>query len=431
MAEHARLAPSGAHCWMNCAGSLALQSAFEDTGSGYADEGTAAHTVGSWMLTTHADAPGQVLTPALVKAEFPDDPFVQKYVNAAMLSYVKDYCKLVRQYAEGGEMLVEQKVDFGPWIFGEGQTKRIAIDPETGEETEVDDDYAFGTSDVVILGADRLTIIDLKYGMGVKVDAFENEQLMLYALGALHSFSFMGDFVEVAMIIHQPRLEHVSEFILTVENLKAFAEKARVGAIAAIGQYDTWGELARTTPTDQWADKLVGLKLAPAESTCRWCIAKADCPALRQEVLAITTAASAEDFDGAPSVPQEANQLAAAMAKVGLVEDWCKAIRARVESKLIANEEVPGFKLVEGRLGSRQWNDAEAVEMQLKKWRLKDELVYDFSLKSPTQAEKVLPPNRWKTLQQCIVRNPGKPSVAPVTDPRPAISISATAEDFA
>lgn len=409
MTDHARLAPSSAHCWMHCAGSLALQSAFEDKGSGYADEGTAAHTIGAWMLSKKHDLDkGFALTPAAVKLLFADDPLVQKYCNAAMLGYCKDYCALVRQYAEGGELLVEQKVDFSPWIG-------------------VAD--SFGTSDAVVIGSSRLTIIDLKYGMGVKVDAFENEQLMLYALGALHSFSFLGDFTEVAMVIHQPRLEYISEYVITADNLKAFAEVARLGAIAAIGQYDMWGPKAREVDPGEWtAETFPTLKLAPAEATCRWCIAKADCPALRQEVMDIT-AADAEDFADTP-IPEGANYLADAMSKVGLVEDWCKAVRARVEIKLIANEEVPGFKLVEGKLGNRSWNDAEAVEAQLKKWRLKDELVYDFSLKSPTQAEKVLPPNRWKTLQASIVRKPGKPSVAPVTDPRPAITLSATAEDF-
>jgi hypothetical protein len=178
------------------------------------------------------------------------------------------------------------------------------------------------------------------------------------------------------------------------------------------------------------------LKLSPAEDTCRWCIAKAECPALRHEMLAALTQATAGDFDSleeitAPSALGDNAQLAAAMDKVGLVEVWCKAVRARVESLLVEGKDVPGFKLVEGRLGNRAWTDEESVIAQMKKWRLKDEVVYDFSLKSPTQAEKVLPPNRWKALQECIVRSPGKPSVAPVTDPRPAISLQATAEDFA
>lgn len=411
MTDHARLAPSSAHCWMHCAGSLALQSAFEDKGSGYADEGTAAHTIGAWMLKKRIDLdPGFPLTPAAVKLLFADDPLVQKYCNAAMLGYLKDYCKIIREYAGDSPLLVEQKVEF---------SKTIGV-PDS-----------FGTADVIIPARTQIIVPDLKYGMGVKVDAFENEQEMIYGLGVLETFDYLitDEIKEVVLVIVQPRLEHVSEYVITIENLKAFAEQLRVAAIQAIGQYDMWGPKAREVDPGEWtSETFPTLKLAPAEAACRWCIAKADCPALRQEVMDIT-AADAEDFADTP-IPEGANYLADAMSKVGLVEDWCKAVRARVEIKLIANEDVPGFKLVEGRLGNRSWNDPEAVEAQLKKWRLKDELVYDFSLKSPTQAEKVLPPNRWKTLQGSIVRKPGQPSVAPVTDPRPAITLSATAEDF-
>jgi hypothetical protein len=93
---------------------------------------------------------------------------------------------------------------------------------------------------------------------------------------------------------------------------------------------------------------------------------------------------------------------------------------------------VPGYKLVEGRLGSRKWRDAEAVEETFKAWRLRKDERYDMSLISPTKAQKLFEHNegRWSKLQEQIDRSPGKPSVAPATDRRPAISVTATAEDF-
>ena len=45
----------------------------------------------------------------------------------------------------------------------------------------------------VILFDDRLVIVDLKYGMGVKVDAEDNEQLQLYALGLNKSLAAERD----------------------------------------------------------------------------------------------------------------------------------------------------------------------------------------------------------------------------------------------
>ena len=153
------------------------------------------------------------------------------------------------------------------------------------------------------------------------------------------------------------------------------------------------------------------------------------------------TPAEPSDFDDVPTLMAhvtEANKddimwLANAMRHVGAIEDWCKDIRSEVERKLLRGEEVPGFKLVEGRMGNRKWKDAEAVEELLKKtFRLKVAEMYDLSLISPTAAEKVLKSNkaRWAKVQQHIERAPGRPSVAPVEDKRPVLSLTATAEDF-
>lgn len=70
----------------------------------------------------------------------------------------------------------------------------------------------------------------------------------------------------------------------------------------------------------------------------------------------------------------------------------------------------------------------------MKSMRLKQDEMYERKLISPTAAEKVLKQNpaKWDKLQKLITRNPGKPSVAPAADKRPALAgHTATAEDFA
>lgn len=54
--HHAKLSPSGAHRWMACAGSLALESKYPDSSSDFAEEGTLAHALAAICLEGEHDA---------------------------------------------------------------------------------------------------------------------------------------------------------------------------------------------------------------------------------------------------------------------------------------------------------------------------------------------------------------------------------------
>lgn len=400
MSAHAKLSPSGAHRWMACPGSVALEVWFPDSSSQFAAEGTVAHELASECLISGADPALLIGKPATV------DGF-DFIIDQTMVDHVKDYMKLVREYAEGGELMVE---------------KRVGIGHLTGEEG------AGGTSDVIIIKGGEIIVIDLKYGMGVRVDADANPQLMLYALGALNEYDLIGDFDTVTMVIHQPRLNHVSEYSIPVRQLLEFGNVVQATAknvSAAITNQDQ---------LDTWNDDY----LNPGEKQCKFCKAKATCPALRAE-MAEVVGGSADLSDFADLVPQEItsetsdNYLPVAMSKIEMIEQWCKAVRAETERRLLAGQPVTGYKLVEGRAGNRAWKDAKAVEEMMKKtFRMRDDQVYDFALISPTKAEKVFKenPKRWANLQEQIVRSEGKPSVAPATDKRPEMVVKPVMDDF-
>jgi hypothetical protein len=154
---------------------------------------------------------------------------------------------------------------------------------------------------------------------------------------------------------------------------------------------------------------------------------------------ALVAAEPATIADFADLVPKKVDMLSEeqylswAMSNVRLVEDWCSAVKAEVERRLLAGKTVEGFKLVEGRRGPRKWADDVEAEKVFKSFRLRQDEMYDMKLISPTTAEKLLKgnPKRWGKVEDLITQSDGKPSVAPVSDKRPALTVASVADDFA
>lgn len=397
---------------MRCPGSLRMESAVPDKSSTFADEGTAAHAVAALCLEHNTQAEGFV--GRLMEVQNEGEPVRTVEVTDDMAGFVQTYVDTVRQYAEGHELLVEQKVDFSAHV---GQPEQ------------------FGTSDAVILTADgtEIILIDLKYGRGVKVSAEANEQLMLYALGAYDQFGMLLDDVQrVRLVIHQPRIsEAPSEWDCSIADLLTFAGKAKERAFHAIQvlHHEEEGALIH--------------HLRPDEKACRFCNAKAICPALREHVLATVTDDFVDLDDPAPKFEAAKErvqnidnaELAKLLPHLELIEQWCSAVRGRAHDELEHGRDVPGYKLVLGRAGARAWRDENEAEQKLKSMRLKQEEMYQFKLISPTTAEKlhksgVIGQRQWPALQDFIVQPSGKPTVVPVSDKRQAVQPTVVAGDF-
>lgn len=377
---HAKLSPSGAHGWLNCADWRS-----DPSGSKFANEGTCAHAVAAACLTENLPAIAYI-----------GRIFENVEVTNDMAEHVQTYVDLVRTYADGHTLMVEQRVPIGH------------ITGEAGAE---------GTSDVVIVTADgsELIVIDLKFGRGVEVSAEASEQGQLYLLGALELVGLLGfEPSRFRFVIHQPRLRSApSEWDCDLVTLQAFAARCR------------------QLPTE----------VVPGEKQCRWCANKAGCTALERQVLGIV----ADDFVDVsqPIAPQlggvlervansDNAHIAGLLPSLELIRDWCDAVEKRAHTELINGNPLPGYKLIAGKKGNRAWTKDSDAEAAMKAMRLRQDEMYAFKLISPTVAEKLLAketPRRWATLARLVTQSEGKPTVAPASDPRPALQIK-PADDF-
>jgi hypothetical protein len=363
--DHALLSASSAHRWLACPPSAVANEAYPDQDTEFTREGTLAHEVAEVMA----------------RNGYYNMRDAKEGITHEMVDCAEGYANYIEELKQSDDavVLLEQKVDFSPWV------------PE-----------GFGTCDCILIQGDTLTIIDYKYGQGVPVSAVNNPQMKLYALGAFNDFGIAYDIKKVEMHIYQPRLNNVSDDSLTLEELMKWGEKVK--------------------PTADKAFKGKG-KYNPGEH-CRFCQHAGRCRALTK-----TCTEYVETHSLRVGVPMLAPfEVADVLRMEPLISLWLKKVKEQAFTSLMNGEEVPGYKLVEGKLGNRTWTNETDVYAALIDAGYNEDEVTETKLLSPSAMDKALGKKRTaELLESFIERAPGQPTVVPETDKRPAYN---RADDF-
>lgn len=363
---HAKFSASGSAKWFLCAGSIEAEQGLPNKGSIYADEGTAAHELAEICLTM-----GERASEWVDKQLIENNAFT---VTQEMADYVQVYVDYVK--SKKGMVLVEQFVDFS----------RVAPG-------------GFGTCDSLVMANDTLHVIDLKYGKGVRVDAYNNTQALLYAIGAIDGHSWRA-FKTIVITIVQPRLDHISEWTFAISDLDSWAERLTQAAEKAL---------------------LPNAPRTPGEKQCQWCRAKATCPALK--VYAEDAMLSQFD-DLSPPNPDTLSdqQLRKALDSKKLILSWLDAVEGLVCERLESGLPFAGFKMVEGR-SNRVWIDEARAASTL--GNLLGDAAFERKLLTVAKAEKVVGKADKDVLDTLWNKPPGAPTLVPDTDSRQSCIVSA------
>nr|DAZ39485.1 MAG TPA: Protein of unknown function (DUF2800) [Caudoviricetes sp.] len=372
MGNHAILSASSSHRWLHCLPSARLELEFEDTSGTAADEGTAAHALSEHKLkkALHIRSKRPI-------SEYGSDEMEE--CTDAYVDFVMEQVELARNSCNDPIILIEKRLDFSCYV------------PD-----------GFGTGDCLIISDDRLHIIDFKYGMGVLVDAVDNPQMKLYALGALEIYDSLYDINEVSMTIFQPRRENVSTWTVPVEELKVWAEEELKPK--AVKAYNGEGEYI----PGEW---------------CTFCKAAVRCRARAEEKLKLAQT----EFKMPPLLTD--NEIEEILFILPDLTKWANEITAYATDAAVNHgKEWNGFKVVEGR-SVRKYKDEDAIAEKAVASGFKD--IYRKSLIPMTEMQKLMGKTKFEEiLGSLIYKPPGKPTLVPNSDKRPAMNVADAKNEF-
>lgn len=409
---HALLSPSGAKKWLSCAASLACEKDIPNTSGKSAVTGTACHTIAEVHLNAYIRGTAlplerEVGAYVLDEGKGQINALISPMKGAVLIT--ADMIEQVRKYTDYCKPII----DVATYAKLEMRVNLTEVLHPGYEGVET-----FGTADLVAVqelantDGHMLIIGDLKTGRH-RVEAKENKQLMLYALGVYRRLKRRYNITTVRLVIFQPYAGGASEWDISVEGLELFAKFAQKRALLALDAYF------------RGKKNLKASDFRPSVDGCQWCRFSEQCAARTKTVNAVLAEELEDDF-ALELTPEE---LVAEYEKLPLLRQHIDKVEKAMAAALRSGKKAPGYKLVEGRPGNRAWTNSEDVGDLLCQWGLEDKLTKHV-LMSPTEAEKEIGHHdKWEILENFITRKPGAPCVATADDKRPEWNL-VTEEDL-
>ena len=343
--KHAKLSASGSHRWLACPGSVMLEADFpEDVVSEFAEYGTAGHELAQLCLEQDRQAYTFGNEYLNKNVHFPEGFLVDSEMTGAVQIYL-DYCNSLGE----GESRIEERVDFSDYV-NEG----------------------FGTADFIKIKKNEIYVVDLKMGKGVRVYAEENTQGMLYALGVVWD-SKLSDNDLIHIVIVQPRLDHISEWSITVYNLLTWAR-----------------DYVRPRAEQAWSGQPI---FNAGESQCRFCKAKPTCKALAEHSLQTAMDVFTDiptDGDLKEIYTLTNDELGSLLPRVDTLLGWAKSLESHALGELNSGNKIKGYKLVMGRAGNRKWTNEKKAQDHLTVLGLNEDEIYSKKINTPAQMCRIL-----------------------------------------
>lgn len=369
MPKHATLSASSSQRWILCPPSVKASEGYPDQETEYAREGTDAHALCQYKLEKALGHPAEDPTENLTYYNAQMEECADGYV-----AFVMEKLAIAQQNTPDAKALVEEHLDFSKYVPG-----------------------GFGTGDCVIVADGTLYIIDYKYGQGVEVSAERNTQMMCYALGALMAYDGIYNVDMIDMAIYQPRMNNISEYAMSREELITWAENilqpAAKLALAGEGEFK-------------------------AGDHCRFCKARADCRARAEYNLELAR----YDFRLYPKLTD--TEVATILTRIDALISWAEDVKKEATKRAMEGTVYPGFKVVEGRSIRKYTSEKDVAKAVIEHGYNP----YEKKLLGLTEMKKLLGKQFDTILGSFIYKPPGKPTLVPESDKRrPINSIN---EDF-